>query len=195
MKKLALVLMAGVVFSTANAQFQFGAKGGLNVSTLSGSDIKSAESHVNINLGVYARLPIARRVSLQPELVFSGQGAKFSNPDESFPINYLNVPLLLRFGLGEGFAFYTGPQLGFLLSAHDKFNGTSTDIKNVYKSADFSWAVGFGYRIPTTNLGLDARYNFGISNIEDQSASNSNGSIRNGVFQLGVTYILFSTRR
>jgi hypothetical protein len=193
MKKLALVILAGVSFATANAQFQFGAKGGLNFASLDGSDIQGAKTRIGFNLGVYARLPIAAHVSLQPELYYSAQGANFSNPDEKFPANYMNVPVLLRFGVGEGFAIYTGPQVGFLLAAHDKFNGTSTDIKNLYKSTDFSWVFGIGYRIPTTKLGLDARYNLGISNIEDQGASNSNGSIRNGVFQLGLTYILFST--
>ena len=88
MKKLALVILAGISFATANAQFQFGAKGGFNFSTLSGSDIQDAKTLVNFNVGVFARLPLIDRLSLQPELVYSVQGAKFDNPDESHHVRY-----------------------------------------------------------------------------------------------------------
>jgi hypothetical protein len=195
MKKLALVILAGISFATANAQFQFGAKGGFNFATLSGSDIDGSKTLVNFNVGVFARLPLIERLSLQPELVYSVQGAKFDNPDESHHVNYLNIPILLRYNAGAGFGIFTGPQVGFLLSAHNKFDGNSINEKDFFKSADFSWAFGLAYRIPQTKLGIDARYNLGISNIEDNSKSGQNGSVRNGVFQLGVTYILFSSGR
>ena len=195
MKKLALVLLAGISFATANAQFQFGAKGGLNFATLSGSDIDGAKTLVNFNVGVFARLPLIERLSLQPELVYSVQGAKFENPDESHHVNYLNLPILLKYAAGGGFAIYTGPQVGFLLSAHNKYDGNSINEKDFFKSADFAWAFGLAYRIPQTKLGIDARYNLGISNIEDRTNSQQTGSVRNGVFQLGLTYILFSSGR
>lgn len=193
MKKLVLVLLAGISFATANAQFQFGAKGGFNFSSLHGSDIEGANTLVNFNAGVFAKLPLPGRLSLQPELVYSVQGAKFNNPDESHHVNYLNIPVLLRCAVGSGFAIYTGPQVGFLLSAHVKSNGNSINEKDFFKSADFDWAVGLAYRIPSTDLGIDARYNFGLANIENTDNTNSKGSVRNGVFQLGVTYILFKS--
>jgi opacity protein-like surface antigen len=195
MKKLALVILAGISFATAHAQFQFGAKGGFNFSTLNGSDIEGAKTLVNFNLGVYAKLPLPGKLSLQPELVYSVQGAKFSNPDESYHLNYLNIPILLRYAAGSGFAIYTGPQVGFLLGAHDKVNGNSYNVKDFFNSGDFAWAVGLAYRIPQTKLGIDARYNFGIANIEARDKTGRTGSERNGVFQLGVTYILFSSGR
>jgi len=195
MKKLALVILAGISFATANAQFQLGAKGGLNLSTLSGSDIDGSKTQANVYFGAFAKLPLPGKLSLQPELVYSVQGAKFSNPDETFHVNYLNIPILLKYAAGAGFSIYTGPQVGFLLSAHEKIGGNSYDNKDFYKSADFAWAIGLGYRIPQTRLGIDARYNIGISNIEDNSKTNQTGSVRNGVFQLGLTYILFSSGR
>jgi len=193
MKKLALVILAGISFATANAQFQFGAKGGLNFATITGSDAGNASTRVNVNLGVYARLPIAEKISLQPELVYSNQGASVNGG--SIAYNYLNIPVLLRFYAGSGFSIYTGPQVGFLLGAHYKTNGNSLNLKNLYNSGDFAWAVGMAYKIPATKLGIDARYNFGIANIEDREKTGHTGSIRNDVFQLGVTYTLFSSGR
>jgi hypothetical protein len=193
MKKLALVILTGISFATAKAQFQFGAKGGLNFATITGSDAGDVSTRVNVNLGVYARLPLAERISVQPELVYSNQGASYNNGSVAY--NYLNIPVLLRCYAGSGFSIFTGPQVGFLLGAHYKKDGNSINIKNVYNSGDFAWAVGLGYKIPATRLGIDARYNFGIANIEDRQKTGSTGSIRNSVFQLGVTYTLFSTRK
>jgi hypothetical protein len=193
MKKLALVFLAGISFATAKAQFQFGAKGGLNFATVSGSDAGDVSTRVNINLGVYARLPLAEKISLQPELVYSNQGAGFDRG--SIALNYLNIPILLRYYAGSGFAIFTGPQVGFLLGAHYKYNGNSLNAKDSYNSGDFAWAVGLAYKIPSTKLGIDARYNFGIANVEDRAHTGMTGSVRNDVFQLGVTYTLFSTGR
>jgi len=193
MKKLALVILAGISFATAKAQFQFGAKGGLNFSTITGSDAGDVSTRVNVNLGVYARLPLAEKISLQPELVYSNQGA--SGNSGSIAYNYLKIPILLRYYAGSGFSIFTGPQIGFLMGAHYKSNGNSLNVKDLYNSGDFAWAVGLGYKIPSTKLGIDARYNFGIANIEDRDKTRSTGSIRNNVFQLGVTYTLFSAGR
>ena len=196
MKKLALVILAGISFATANAQFQFGAKGGLNVTSLGGSAINDKwKSLVSFNLGFYARLPLADRLSLQPELVYSAQGGKYDNPDYTRHLNYLNIPILLKYAVGNGFSIETGPQVGFLLAAHDKADGNSFTRKSYFNTADFAWAVGVAYRIPETKWGIDARYNFGIANIQNSSVTGSTGSIRNNAFQFGLTYQLFSSGR
>ena len=195
MKKLALVFLAGISFATANAQFQFGIKAGANFANFNGSAITDAKTLVSLNAGVYARLPLAEHVSIQPELVYSGQGAKSDENGITFTqhSNYFNIPVLLKFSTGVGFFVETGPQLGFLMSANTKAEGNSIDTKNSYSSTDFSWVFGVGYKIPATKLSIDARYNLGISNIVNQDVAKE--TAHNGVFQLGLMYTLFSTGR
>lgn len=198
MKKLALVLLAGISFASANAQFQFGVKAGANFATLSGSDVVDAKTLFNLNVGAFAKLPIDRRWSLQPELVYSGQGARFDDGSAgtlSDHINFLNVPVLLKYSHGSGFFLETGPQLGFVLSANEKVEGNSTNVKSLLNSSDFAWVFGVGCKIPASRLGIDLRYNVGIANIEDRNHTGETGSIRSNVFQLGLTYVLFSTGR
>jgi hypothetical protein len=192
MKKLALVILAGISFATANAQIQIGAKAGINLATLNGSDAGNAGTIVNVHFGGFARIPLVEKLSLQPELLYSAQGGSYSNPNLTEHDNYLNIPVLLKYAVVEGFAIETGPQFGILLAAHNKFDGNSLTIKNNRNDRDFAWVVGASYRIPATKFGIDARYNFGIANIENRDQTHSNGSIRNGVFQLGATYVLFS---
>jgi hypothetical protein len=197
MKKLALVLLAGISIASAQAQIQFGVKAGANFATQSGSDAVGAKTLVGFNGGVFLRLPVAPHISVQPEIMYSGQGASYDGTGgtESDHAHYLNIPILLKFSHGSGFYAETGPQFGFIMSAHAKQGGNSIDIKQYYNSADFAWAFGVGYKIPMSPVGIDFRYNVGIANVEDRSTSNTTGSVRNDVLQLGLTYVLFSTGR
>jgi hypothetical protein len=196
MKKLALVFLAGISFATTNAQFQFGVKAGANFSTFTG-DADGLKTLVGFNGGVYAKLPVTHTVSIQPELVYSGQGAKedISGTTISLHANYFNIPVLLKYQNFTGFFIETGPQLGFLMSAREKVGGNSADVKSAFNSSDFAWVFGVGYKIPTTHLAIDLRYNLGISNIADNGNSGDNSKVHNGVFQIGLMYALFSTGR
>ena len=195
MKKLALVFLAGISFATTNAQFQFGVKAGANFSTFTGSDVQGAKTLVGFNGGVYAKLPVTHSISIQPELVYSGQGVKADDGTATASLhnNYFNIPILLKYQNFTGFFIETGPQLGFLMSAKLKEGGDSFDEKSAYNSADFAWVFGVGYKIPTTQLAIDLRYNLGISNIADNGNSSDNSKVHNGVFQIGLMYTLFST--
>jgi hypothetical protein len=195
MKKLALVILAGISFATANAQIQFGLKGGGNFATLKGDKI-DAQTLFGFNAGFYLKLPVVRGVSLQPELVYSTQGADFETTDGTIHehLNYVNVPLLLKFAHRSGLYFETGPQVGFLATAAAKLAENSSDIKSAYTSADFAWVFGFGFKVPHSPLGFDFRYNLGLSNIVNQDQTDVPAE-HNGVFQIGLTYVLLSTPR
>jgi hypothetical protein len=192
MKKLFVLVLTTGVFFTAGAQVQFGLKAGANFATLSGPGSEGATSKVDFHGGGFAHIPLANSFFLQPELVYSRQGAKAASDGIIFNINqsYLNIPVLAKYQHSSGLYGETGPQLGFLLAASVKAEGTSQDVKSSYKSTDFSWAFGVGYMIPSISAGIDARYNLGLSNIAAQEVSGY--SVRNSVFQLGVFYVFGS---
>jgi hypothetical protein len=197
MKKTALVLLAGIMVTTANAQVQFGVKAGGNFAVQTGSDANDSKTLFNFNAGAFLKLPVQRGVSVQPELVYSGQGTRYDvgGVTTSYHANYLNIPILLKFSHRSGPYFETGPQFGFLMNASVKEGGNSTDDKSSYHSSDFSWVIGVGYKIPASPLGIDLRYNIGLANVEDRDVTRQNGSIRNDVLQLGLTYVLFDSRK
>lgn len=202
MKKLVLVLIAGVSFAAAHAQIQFGVKAGANLSTLTGSDAIGAKTMANFNAGVFANIPIASSLSFSPEIVYSGEGAKYEDNGitGSQHLNYLNIPLLVKYTHSSGFSIATGPQVGFLMSAKAKVQGVSQDDKNAYNSTEFAWDFGLGYDIPKTPVGIEFRYDLGISNIENNgdnsgNSVNSTGKLHNSVFQLGLRYTLFGAKK
>ena len=190
-KKLVLLLLAGFSLATVNAQVQFGVKGGLNLANVSLSGNTggvSYSSKVDFHVGGLVSIPAFSSFTIQPEVVYSAQGSKLSSGGDNGTLNfgYINVPVLLKYNTSSGFYAETGPQISFLLSANEKADGASQDIKSDLSSTDFGWAFGVGYQLPS-NLGFDVRYNLGLSNIvKDQSGG---GSIKNGVFQIGVFYM------
>jgi hypothetical protein len=193
MKKLALVLLAGFSFAAAHAQFAFGIKGGANISNVNGSDVSGTNSLVGFNAGAYLKLPVTKHLTIQPEFDYSGQGFKVTNSGVTTTQheNYIDIPVLLKYHVA-GVFIETGPQAGFLVSAKASQQGVSLDDKASYNSAEFSWVFGAGVKIPMTPISLDARYNFGLSNIFSSSQTPDNGTVHNGTFQIGIMINLFS---
>lgn len=190
MKKLLLVIAMVAAGFTANAQdVKFGAKAGLNISNVSGEDVENNDARTSFHIGAVAEIEISDKFSIQPELVYSAQGAKSSDGDidVTLSLDYLNIPVMAKFYVAEGFSLEAGPQVGFLMSAKAKaeFMGDSAenDIKDDFKSIDFGLNFGAGYKLEN-GLNFSARYNIGLSNIAEES----DNSVKNGVFQVSVGY-------
>ena len=135
-----------------------------------------------INFGFYSEIPINEKFSFQPELMYSIQG--FSVDDKVTTLNYLNLPLMGKYYLTKKLSIEAGPQVGFLLSA----KGPSRNAKDNFKTLDFGVNFGLGYKL-NNGLNFGARYNFGLSNINDVSGSSD--KLRNGVLQVTVGYSFF----
>ena len=56
-------------------------------------------------------------------------------------------------------------------------------LKDEFNKIDFSWVFGASY-ITTMGIGFDARYNLGLSNINESDAV----KVKNRVFSVGLFY-------
>src|SRR5215471_16611008 len=132
MKKLVLLVLTAGLFMTASAQVQIGLKAGANFATLTGSDVQDAKMKVDFHGGAFASIGLFNSCFLQPELLYSGQGAKGTVDGTDFTVSqtYLNVPVLFQYRHSSGLFAETGPQLGFLLAAKVKEGGLSEDVKS-----------------------------------------------------------------
>jgi outer membrane translocation and assembly module TamA len=90
----------------------------------------------------------------------------------------------------NGFRIEAGPQVGFLINAKSKSSNVSVNVKDNFKKTNFSIPVGLGY-LTSSGLGFDARYNFGISNLNNTSNSTK---IHSNVFQFGLFYQFTHTK-
>lgn len=189
MKKLLIIIVSIVSFSFVKAQTQFGVKAGINISTITGDNSNLFASKIATHAGGMARIPLASKFSLQPELMLSFEGAKFNTGGVSGSMNgtFVNMPVLGQYQAGSGFVIQSGPQLGLLMSATQKITGQgSKSIKDQLKSTNFSWVFGSSYTPKGSKVGFDIRYNLGLSNI---NAGNGNSN-RTSVWQIGTFIIL-----
>lgn len=185
------IIITAFVFATgfaATAQtVNFGLKGGLNMATIDRKDDNSGiDNRFAYHAGLFANIPVSPQISIQPEAVYSSQGAKYSTTlsgNHSLALNYVNIPLMVQAAVGRGFFAEVGPQLGILTSVTDKVGSTETGFyeKEDFKSSDVSLGVGLGYK-GRSGLGIGARYNLGLSNINNFGSS----TIKNNVLQVGL---------
>ena len=192
MKKIFLVGLLGVIYSAAQSQAQvgIGIKGGLNFANVNTSSPSTAyNSRTGYHLGAFALFKFSK-IGIQPELLFSRQGSSLSasgtTADLSF--DYLNIPIILKLYTVAGINIQVGPQFGFLSSATQTFNGTTTDVKSTVKGSDISLAMGLGWDLPFGLL-IDARYNLGLSEINNTSGSTA---AKNQVIQISAGFKIFN---
>jgi hypothetical protein len=180
-----LFLLINVFAKAQYTDTHFGIKAGLNISSLDVKDGVDFDSKAGVNIGALAHVHLTPHFAVQPEVVYSQQGGKDGN--DKWKINYVNIPVLLQYMIDNGFRLQTGPQLGIKTSAKIKSGDLEVENHNV-NTFDFSWAIGASY-ISAAGLGVDARYNIGISNVNDADFP----EVRNRVFQAGLFYQFMSS--
>lgn len=188
-------------------KYKFGVKGGINFSNLNynGNDL-DLSSKTGFTIGVMGEIPIAKQLALQPEILYSQQGAEseyFSEQinnisyEGTIKLNYLNIPLMLKYFVADGLSLQAGPQIGFLLNSKNVYkdnffgyeNSDELDLSDYTHTLDFGVNLGVGYQFQD-KIYVDARYNMSLSDVfEDGKSQNFiNADMYNRVFQITVGY-------
>ena len=191
MKFLIGLMTAILITGVASAQHgnapaghvSLGIKGGVNMYNVHNDDNTKYDQRTGYHFGLLGHIHFDNQFAIQPEIVYSAQGAKIG--DTKYNLDYINVPVLFQYMFDNGFRIQAGPQVSFLVSAKSKLNNNTTDNKDNLKPIDFGLSIGASYVVPSTGFGIDARYNLGLTNINKDSAVKST----NRGLQLGVFYI------
>ncbi|ARV08227.1 hypothetical protein BTO05_00700 [Winogradskyella sp. PC-19] len=182
MKKLILLTAILVTHITYAQGVDFGVKLGMNFSNLSdASELKNKTGFVG---GIFAGINFNDKSGIRADALYSKQGAKLTGGD--FDLNYLNIPVVYKHRLISKLHFQVGPQFGFVLDEKIKITQPGGVINDIdINKFDLSGVVGLGLDIPF-GLRLEARYIFGISDVND----NTNYSGKNKVFSLLVGFTI-----
>lgn len=182
MKRIIISACMLMLIKVASAQHvEYGIKGGVNFANIKDDAADSkADSKTGFHLGGLAHIHLNRSWAIQPEVVYSAQGAEYNSG--KLKLNYINVPVLAQYMFGDGFRIETGPQLGILTTSSYKVGNSETDIDN-FNNADFSWAFGASY-LTHSGVGIDARYNLGVTDVTKSSSTD----FMNRVWQVGLFY-------
>ena len=197
MKKSLFIAIAFFAAFTLHAQrINLGLKGGLNLASVSDSENEDdVRSRLGYHAGLFFNIPVTPQIAIQPEAIYSNQGTKYdigTGNDLQLSLNYINIPVMVQAMVGRGFYAQVGPQLGILTSVSDKVGDIELGAvsKDDFKTTDVSLGFGVGFK-GASGLGIDARYNLGLTNINNSGRS---ANVKNNVLQIGLMLQLSGRR-
>lgn len=177
---------------------KFGIKGGLNLTNLYVDDVDDENMKPGVNVGFYAKVPVSKIFSVQPEVLYSMKGAQLNynnilgSGKYRFNLDYLEVPIGAVVNVAKNFNISVGPYVAFLLSAKvqdvDK-NGNITGAtelnKDNFESVDYG-AFG-GVAFDMGNITLGGRYTYGLKEIGKSGLS---GNLTNNSKNSAISFYL-----
>ena len=184
MKKSFLFLLLFLVPLLIQAQgVGIGIKAGANWANqdVANVDMKSV---TDFHVGGYVNVNFSEKWGITPELLYTAYGSKWNNA--KVDLDYVAIPVMLRFKPISLLSLEAGPQFSFLTKAHVENVG---DVKDQLKSNDFGLAFGAGVHLPL-GFNVGARYVLGFSDISDVSTE----SIKNRTFQVYLGWTIFGAK-
>ncbi|HYE53775.1 MAG TPA: porin family protein [Chitinophagaceae bacterium] len=173
-RKISFLLLAMTVttFSFAQGGFHAGLKGGANVFKVDGKSFEEEFRH-GYNLGAFAEINFNKKWGIQPEVMWNQTNTRTSSDfNDIYPhgisdvrdvkLNYLSIPILLSYRPIKPLSLQVGPQFGILI---DQDRNLLENGQDAFKRGDFAM-VG-GAQLNLANFKIGARYQVGLSNIND----------------------------
>lgn len=195
--------------NNAQAQVQFGLKGGLNVTSMSLDKDKllDTENQAGFFIGptVKFTLPIVG-LGIDASALYDQREAKIKGDingnkvetSSKLKTQAINIPINLRYGVGLGSVanvfFFAGPQFGF--NVGDKNKSIFQDAAEwKLKSSNFSVNVGLGFTV-LSHLQVSANYNIACGKTGDVTVSDAAGATlqellgsgKANAWQVGLAY-------
>ena len=197
---LLLISSVSMSFGQSSAP-KIGVKGGINFTNLYVDDVEDENMKVGFNLGLFAKLPVARGLSIQPEVLYSSKGSKITyggvlgSGEYRFNLNYVEVPVLAVINLGEHFNIHAGGYAAYLAQSNIKEevdDAPNDPIANLnednFNRLDYGLVGGLG--IDIQNITIGARYNYGLKEVgkSDNFASMALRNSKNSAISLYIGF-------
>jgi hypothetical protein len=192
MKKLIItsLFLSCVSMAGFSQGISVGLRAGLNMATITGKGVANVNFKAGGFGGAYLTAMLGGKIGIQPEALFSMQG--YSVTGGNYTFNYVNIPVFVRFNVAKIINIHAGPQFGLLLSAKVKpTGGSSTDVKDNYKSSDIAAVIGAGVELPF-KLNAGIRFNVGLTDINNITGSTA--TIKNTMLQVFVGYSIIGKK-
>tara|TARA_R110001583_G_scaffold21479_3_gene81639 strand:+ start:180 stop:806 length:627 start_codon:yes stop_codon:yes gene_type:complete len=174
MKKRIIIFSVAFLASIMlmNAQSDFGIKAGLSYN--SNGDLKEFTSEVNqiykdegkgksgFNVGFYGKLDLGA-IYVRPEVIYTQTTSAYvlnTGNTEDYKLSKIDVPVLIGIDLIGPLKVFAGPAFQYFLD--NDLNGLTFDkIEN-----DFSVGINIGASVEFGRIGIDVRYERGLSENE-----------------------------
>ena len=183
MTMMVLVLTALTAVQASAQAFNLGFESGMNFSYFMGTDANNlsasgvSSSRLGFVGGGFLSLNFGPSFGIRPELLYEQKGAQISGTTTSFEADYLELPVLLKIGLGL-------PGLNPSLLIGPSFDWTTLSSLPANSGAVNSGDVGLvgGVEFDFSKFCFNGRYELGLDNVS------GNKNLQNGTFTVLMGY-------
>ncbi|GAB3203194.1 hypothetical protein ABID22_000989 [Pontibacter aydingkolensis] len=205
---LLIAVVLGFAATKVNAQQQntvrFGVKAGVNLAEWQGETINSAQNLIDMtdgsvsrkmregfHVGGYVSIPLGTGFEIEPGLQYSQKGTRLigkipieeveflnANLTLTNKAEYLDMPILAKVYIGEGFHIYGGPQVSYLISNKVQAEAGALgfkalnrewDMKDGFREIDLALTGGLGYRF-ASGFNVSAGYDYGVNTVDSRGS-------------------------
>lgn len=148
--------------------FEFGVKGGINLTSLSTSGNLSSDNQAGYLAGFYAR--VGKMIQFEPEIYLTGKNVKLTNDngdENTVKFTSIDVPLLLvkNWGIaGIGVHVNAGPVISFVVDKNQSLGGAYNKVTK-FEYNNQAVALQFGGGVTLQSLTIDLRYEAGLNKL------------------------------
>jgi hypothetical protein len=197
--KCVFIIFFMFAFISIQAQIKFGAKVGLNLSTMT---MKSSGISLDpkilagFNIGLISEIPVAGNFKLQPGILYSTKGSKYKIMDTEVSIgpDFVEIPVNILYKIdlsGAKLSLFAGPYFAYAVGGKTKSGGQSADIKFGSGQNDdmkpFDLGLNIGAGIGIKNIMLSIQYGFGLTNLAPVTTNDTEMKIK--VIGISVAYL------
>jgi len=168
-KSVLVIALFTVTFASVQAQNKIGIRAGYQSSTfnINGSQLPNTESIDGFYAGIYKDTKIIPAVLFGAGLEYMQSGAKSISTGDEQVMGYLCIPVYLKAQIGPFFGL-GGIGVNFLVSEKGNVN-SSTEAAD---SKTINYPVFLGAGIKISILTVEARYNWGLAEINTDGVNN-----------------------
>lgn len=168
---LLLTILVGITSVQAQQRFSAGPRIGVNLSNFAGIN-GNPKAIAGLTAGAFVMYSSLNHFGISADLMYSQKGAELQAFSVTHRINYLEVPIALRYFLTRNGDFrpnlFVGPAIGFKLNATETNNKTNAkqDISSAINAVDLGLTAGFQLNFnglgPRQRFLIDGRYTYGL---------------------------------
>ncbi len=174
--RFCLILCTVIIIQHGSAQeFNGGASFGVSATQISGDQLLGFDK-AGLFAGFYVNIYISERTAIQMELDYIQKGSR-KNPDPEkndfvsylLKLQYVDLPVLLKFDYSKSLSFETGPYTGLLMKASEEdHNGIFPNMKE-FNKVDVGWIMGIYYHL-TDKLSFNFRLSHSLFHVREHSS-------------------------
>ena len=192
MKKLLTLLLLFFISSVSAQGLDFGLKLGFNFANVSG--INDFQQRTGLSAGLFAGARLGDKLGFQIDALYSQQGAEvgntYSDIVQDFKLDYISIPVVVKYYLSDNLNIHAGPQMGILLNDETSVLNQTFDAIEA-DTLDWLGTLGIGLDLPL-GLRAEARYSFGLTRVNGSVTIPSLGTIQEGRTRMTTLSIGYS---